>query len=462
MSYVRRQRTKALLPSAALDPNSARRFQSWKAFLTPKLRRVVEFLTSQGITMAGNLLYGFLCVRLLPIPDYAKYTVVFGFLATLSLLMDIGFSNTLLPLIGQRTDDRRLIADYVASLRQLAHWLFLAVAPAAIVVYPIIVRRQHWSLPVVAAMIAILLAAAWCARVGAAYGAVLIVRRDRKAWYRVQMTSSLGTLALLGVAWITHLLSGFCAMSINVVGMAYVATAYFLRARHLLGVRGVASREKQREIAHFVAPNLPGLIFYAFVGQISLFLITFFGRASAVASVGALTRLGQIFGLLGQMTPLLIEPYFAKLPAERVRRNYVGLIVVEVLVCGTVTGLARLFPGLFLWILGHKYSGLRYEVFLMMAIASLAYLSGVLWVVHNARLFVYWWGSISAIIWTIAIQILCIWKTDLSTIRGVLMMNLWTCCGTLAITIVIGFYGFRFGPRRKAEIPAIVSETGYA
>ena len=40
---------------------------SLKAFLAPKLQRVVEFLAAQGITMAGNLLYGLLCVRLLPI-----------------------------------------------------------------------------------------------------------------------------------------------------------------------------------------------------------------------------------------------------------------------------------------------------------------------------------------------------------------------------------------------------------
>jgi O-antigen/teichoic acid export membrane protein len=438
------------------------RLKPWKAFLAPKLQRIVEFLSSQGITMAGNLFYGFLCVRLLPISDYAKYTVVFGFLATLSLLMDIGFSNALLPLIGQRVDDRRLIADYVASLRQLGRWLYLAIVPAAIVIYPLIVKRQHWSRGEVAAMIAILLTAAWCARAGGAYGAVLIVRRDRKAWYRVQMTSSLSTLALLGVVWATHLLTGFRAMLINLAGMAYVAIAYYLRARHLLGTTGVASREKRMAIVHFVAPNLPGVIFYAFQAQISLLLITYFGHATAVASVGALTRLGQVFALFGQMTPLLIEPYFAKLPANRVKRNYLGLLVVEVLFGAGVTGLARLFPGLFLWVLGPKYSSLRFEVFLLMAIASLSYLYSVLWSVHNARRFVYWWNSIATIIVTLATQIFCIWKTDLSTIRGVLTMSLWMWSGMIAVIVAAGIYGFAFGPRRIAETPTIVTETDYA
>src|SRR5580704_5537653 len=188
------------------------RLQPWKAFVAPKLPRVVEFLSSQGITMAGNLLYGSLCVRLLPIQEYAKFAVVFGLLGTLSLLMDISFSSALLPVIGERIDDRQLIADYVASLRQLAHWLYLLIAPVTVVVFPIFVHRQQWSWRVVAAMVAILLLASWCSRVSGAYGAVLIVRRDRKSWYRAQMISSLCTLALLGVVYALHALNAFSAV----------------------------------------------------------------------------------------------------------------------------------------------------------------------------------------------------------------------------------------------------------
>ena len=438
------------------------RIQHWKASLAPKLRRVIEYLRMQSITMAVNTLYGFLCVRLLPIPDYAKYVVVYGFLGTLSVLMDVGFSGTMFPLIGERVDDKRVIADYVASLRQLAHRVFLVVAPVAIVAYPLIVRRQHWSWQAVMGMLAILLTAAWCARVNSAYGVVLIVRRDLKWWYRAQMASSLGTLVLLGAAWALHVLNAFWAMFINVAGTAYLATAYYLRARHLLGIPGVATPEKRRAIVHFVTPNLPSIVFYAFQGQISLFLITFFGHVTAVASVGALTRLGQIFALFSQMSLLLIEPFFAKLPAARLKRNYLGLFAVVALMCAAITGLARLFPGLFLWILGHKYSGLRYEVFLMMATSSIAYLHGVLWIVHNGRRFVYWWNSVTTIVLTLAIQIVCIVKTDLSTIRGVLMMGLWTVVGTFAITVFTGIYGFANGPRRISETPAATPETDYA
>lgn len=401
--------------------------------------------------MAGNLFYGFLCVRLLPISEYAKFAVVFGFLGTLTVLMDISFSSTLVPLIGERIDDLQLIADYVASLRQLAHWLYIALAPATIVLYPLLVRKQQWSWHVVAAMVAILLLAGWYARIGAAYGTVLIVRRDRTAWYRAQMVSSLGTLALLGIVWATHTLNAFSAILINVAGITYVAGAYFVRARSLLGVIGRPSREKRKEIIHLALPGIPSAIFYAIQGQIALLLITLFGRSAAVASVGALNRLARVFVLFAQMNPLLIEPYFAKLPAGRLKQNYIGLLVVEVAFCVFVVTLAGLYPEMFLWVLGPKYSRLHFEVFLVILIGSIGHLSEVLFIVHNARRFVYWWNSLLIIILTLAVQVLFIWKVDLSTVRGVLFLNLATALVTLPIILFAGIYGFVRGPRVTAD-----------
>ncbi len=142
--------------------------EGWSAFLGPKIQRVAEFLLWQGATMAGNLLYGFLCVRLLPIPEYAKFVVVFAIQGSLVVLMDVGITGSLVPLVGDRVDDLQLIADYVASLRKLAHWLFAIIAPIAIIVFPILVRNRHWSWQTVAFMVVILLVSVWFARIGGA------------------------------------------------------------------------------------------------------------------------------------------------------------------------------------------------------------------------------------------------------------------------------------------------------
>ena len=86
-----------------------------KAFLITKLQRALESMAAQGVTTAGNLLYGLLCVRLLSIDGYAKFSFLFAFQPSLFLLMDIGSTSALAPLIGERID------DFIEQLRSQAN-----------------------------------------------------------------------------------------------------------------------------------------------------------------------------------------------------------------------------------------------------------------------------------------------------------------------------------------------------
>src|ERR1017187_6684295 len=106
-----------------------------KSFLLPKFRQILNFLARQGIAMAGNMLYGLLCVRLLPVTEYAKFAVLFGFMGTLTVLLDAATMGTLAPLVGEETGNLKLIADYVASARKIALRMYLVVAPAAAIFF---------------------------------------------------------------------------------------------------------------------------------------------------------------------------------------------------------------------------------------------------------------------------------------------------------------------------------------
>jgi O-antigen/teichoic acid export membrane protein len=426
--------------------------ETWRAFLVPKGKSVAEFLAWQGITMAGNLLYGLLCIRLLPIGEYAKYVVVFAIQGSLIVLMDLGISGSLISLIGERIDDSQLIADYVASLRQLAYWLFAIAAPITVLAFPFLVRHRNWSWQVVAAMVVIVLFSAWFARVSAAYGAVLIVRRDRRYWYRAQMVYSLGTLALLGVFAAFHWLSAFAAILINVAGITWVALTYFRRAGQLLGTKGVASKEKRTAVIQLTLPSALSVICYSLQGQLPVMLITIFGRTAAVASVGALSRLGQLFALLSQMNPMLVEPYFAKLPKERLKTHYFGAVAAATGFGLVVVALARIFPEAFLWILGPKYAQLRFEVSLVMIAGSMGLVGGIMATINGARRFVYFspilWGNIFLIL----MQAAFIWKFDMSTVKAVLWFNIVSGLPSLAVVIYTALYGFARGGRRIVGI----------
>lgn len=436
--------------------------QSAKAFLLPKLHRVVEFLISQGITTIGNMLYGFLCIRLLPMEEYAKFVVVFSIQASLMILLDVGISGTFVPLIGDRIDNNQLIADYLASLRQVAHWLFAIAVPITIFGYPLLVRNRHWSWQTVTAMVVIVLVSAWFARVGAAYGAVLIVRRDRSRWYQAQMVASFGALALLGLFVLAHWLTAFAAILISVGRVIVTAAIYYTRAQKLLGVKGVPSREKRSTAIQLSLPAVPSVIYYALGGQISVFLITYFGRTSAVASVGALGRLGQIFALLTPINGILVEPYFARLPRQQLKSHYL-MAVCGAGACGAgLVVFARVFPGLFLWVLGPKYAGLQTEVVLVMVSGAIGLLGGVVAAINGSRRFIYYSFVLADNIATLILQAIYIWRVDLSTVKAVLWFNIFTMFPTLATGAITAFYGFARGGRAIREtlsVPDAVEMT---
>ena len=428
---------------------------SARAFFLPKLRRIAEFLVSQGITTAGNVIYGLLCVRLLPIGEYAKFVVVFSVQASLMILLDVGISGSFIPLIGERVDDSKLIADYLASLRQIAHWLFAVAVPVTIVAYPLMVRNRHWSWQIVTAMVAIVLVSAWFARVGAAYGSVLILKRDRQRWYRAQMFTSFGAVGLIGVFAFLHWLGAFVAILISVGRGIAIAAIYYSRAGTLLGVKGNPSRNKRKAIVHLTLPAIPSVIYYALGGQISVFLITIFGHTAAVASIGALTRLGQIFALVQPINGILIEPYFARLPREQLRSHYL-MAVASAAVCGVaLVALARTFPGLFLWVLGPQYARLQAEVVLVILSGAIGLIAGVMASINGSRRFIYYSFVLVDIFLTLILQAVYIWKVDLSTVKAVLWFNIVTMIPTIAVAILTTLYGFARGGR-------CITEAAYA
>lgn len=420
-----------------------------KAVLIPKARQVLQFLTKQGIAVSGNLIYGLLCVRLLPVPEYAKFAVLFGYMGSLTVLLDIGVSGTLAPLVGEQVGNRQLIADYVASIRRIALQLYLAVAPVAILVFVLLVHKRRWGFAVIAQMVCVLLVTAWFARVSASYGSVLILRRDRACYYRAQIVGSLGSLALLLVFWAMHRMSIYVCILLNVAQILYIATAYYRRARYLLGTEGAPSLQKQKAIVRLAMPNIPSSLFYAIQGQVTLMLITVFGHNSdSVANIGALSRLGQILAFFSQMNPILVEPFFAKLPAARLKRTYLMAVGLVTVFAAGFASLAFLFPSVFLWILGPHYSQLYLEVGLVVLASAIQYIGGFLWVVHTSRRFVYWWSNVATIILTLSVQSVFIWKLDLSSIRNVLILNLASTCVSLCVSVACGIYGFTKGPQK--------------
>jgi hypothetical protein len=117
------------------------------------------------------------------------------------------------------------------------------------------------------------------------------------------------------------------------------------------------------------------------------------------------------------------------------------------------------FPQSLLWVLGPQYSNLRFEVQLAVAASAVSFFSSVMWCIHTARKFVYWWNVGLSIGLTLVVQALFIAKIDMSTVRGVLWLTIATNVASLFINVLSGAYGFIKGPRETEEKHVIVPDN---
>jgi len=418
----------------------------WDA-LHSKSRIILEFFKGQGLAIVANVLYGLVCVRALGYGDYAQYSVLFGFMGSLNILLDIGASNSLAPIVGHRNNDLEFVSRCVSSIRLFSKKVFLWMMPCAIVFYLLLIKRQHWGARTAVLMVVALTVAGWLSRVSATYGVVLLLLRERRTYYKIQTLGAVGSLALLGVVVALHRVSIVWAVLFNLGQMLYIAYSNFRVVKGLVP-HSRPSLEIVASARRLIMPSVPNIIFYALQGQVGLVLVVLFGHGvKSVASLGALNRLNQMFLLFNQMNPILVEPFFARLESRRVPRYYLlGLLLVGGI--AVLVMLAVYFvPEVFLFPLGPKYMNLQYEAFLVAAGTAIRFVHGFLWVINSSRRFVYWWNNILVIVLSVLIQAWYLCFADLSNIRTVLGLSVAIGCGEFLVTVATSIYGFTVGPR---------------
>src|SRR5207237_1092925 len=137
---------------------------------------------------------------------------------------------------------------------------------------------------------------------------------------------------------------------------------FLLRAHAAKGVdlKANENADDRREIVRLIKKLAANSLFYCFQGQITVFLISFFGRhAASVAEVGALGRLAMIFTVLMNLLTNIFVPAFARCHYKRkLHWLYAAIVGGVVLFSLAVLAGAAFFPGEFLFVLVNLISPL--------------------------------------------------------------------------------------------------------
>ncbi len=404
-----------------------------------------DFVLGQGAMQGVGVLVGLFLVRNLSVSDYAKFGLAAGFQFTTSVLMDLGYASTIIPLVGDRLSDRALVGRYVREAKSHRDRAFWALAPLAAIAFLYITYRQRWAWPTQIILLFSVLLALYSSGPASYYGAPLILYRRLRAFYIPQSVSAFFRLLIYIVLRPLGALNAWSAAVLNALNIT--ANGFLLKRRSLQSIEWPQSTDPaiRKEIRDYILPASPAILLGAFHGQIALFLIGVWGSTVNIAQVAALGRLTQVFSVMLTFNIVIIEPYVARLPRQRLLATYFKLIAIASAGCTAISLFSFFFPGIFLWPLGPKYAPLRNLIGWVVVTVCINYLAGLIWIMNRSRKWVFWRGTIAEVGLLALVQIGFLMIFGVRSTRDAVLFNFASSFCYLAAHTYIAIHGFRKG-----------------
>ncbi len=383
-----------------------------------------KFVGVQLFVQAVGILSGFLLVRLLTKEDYAYFTIANGMLGMMAVLSDNGISSGLTSIGGKVHADRQqfgqLINTAIGLRKTLGACALLLVTPALVWM---LFRNQASPSQITSLTLAVL-ACFWLQMGIGVYSVVPRLALQTNRIQSLDLASAAARLALLGIAAISFLNA---TVAISIAAFALLIQWWMLQRwiPDLVARDAPQNPQHRAEILSIVKQQTPNTLYFCVQGQISLWLISIFGNTQNVAEMGALGRLTVIFTVVTSVLNSLIVPRFARIQdPKQLRRLYIN-VCIGLLAFGLILVVAAwFFPTQILWLLGSNYSGLETALLLSLVSGILSAVVGSMYTLNASR---GWIVSPSLAISTgIIQQIILISILDISTLAGVLWMNILT------------------------------------
>ena len=394
---------------------------------------LLKFTSIQVIVQTLGFAAGILIVRGLPKREYAFYTIGNTMLATILLLADSGISSALTAIGGRVWQDSHRLGSLLTTAlllrRQLAMLTVFAVVPVLIW----LLRQNGANALVTVGLVLAVLAGSGLELITRIYAVVLRLRSEIRQIQNQALMAALVKLAAVGIA----LFIFFNAIvAIATVVLGYAVQFWMLRrwVSREIDTSAPGDPAMRSEIIAVLRRQGPHSVYYCLQGQITVWLISVFGNSESVANVGALGRLVAVFALLSTVMIEVVLPAFARIrSANQLRRRYFQILFGYSAISALSVGVVAMFPGQILSVLGRQYSDLRSDGILMAACAVVSTISGLLWAINSSRA---WIVSPAVLIpCTIAVQATLASILDLSTVRGVLLLTMYSWVPSIVLSL---------------------------
>ena len=409
------------------------------------IRLLSEYTAAQAVIQLLGVAAGLLIVNLLPVREYALYTFALSVFTFLTVFSDLGVSSALLYFRRGTRIGQVLFTPYIRAALRLRHALLVFGAIGGLSFMAIIGPERGFSVTEIAAAGTVMVAAAWF-QIGASVN-VLLLRLEgsyQKSYVAEALGNAIRLLAVAGM-WIMGAPAAWLAMSTSAAGA--LVTKYAASPKPEPNAEAPPADATQgksspvRGIISYVLPTSLGAAYFSIQAPLVVWLSAYFAGTESVAEVGALGRLGIIFGLLSGFMGAVLLPRLSAITDDALyRRRYFETWAVLAAFGLAVIAIGYAFPDWLLLLLGDAYSGLGDGVLLIAASSVLGTWVGYCVGINNSR----GWVRHQPIVLAAyaGIQVALVFALDLSTTLGILRFALWSSLAALILQLVVNAIGF--------------------
>jgi hypothetical protein len=402
-----------------------------------KLASITAF--SQALIQAIGLISGVFIIRILPTREYAFYTLANTMLGTMTILADSGIGTGVMAQGGKIWQDKEKLGVVLATGLNLRKKFAIGSLIISVPILMILLHKHHASLLMSFFLVVAIIPAFFTTLSHTILEIAPKLRQDITPLQKNLIGVSIGRLLMLVS---TLFIFPWAAVAIIGSGVPMIWANIKLRkiSSGYADYHQKPDPEVSANIIKIVKRLSPTAIYYCASSQIGLWLISFFGSTAAVAQIGALGRLSIILTLFSVLYNTIVAPRFARLPDKRaiLFARYMQTQISLLLLSGSVIFLVWAFPSQILWILGSKYSNLQTALLLNIVGSCLGLITGISFTLYTSR----GW-AINPLI-SIPINIVAIIVGALlfhvSTITGVLLLNIWTSVVQVIMNTIYSFY----------------------
>jgi hypothetical protein len=324
------------------------------------------------------------------------------------------------------------------------------VLPLGAVAFFVLTATRGWGAAVQLGLFATVALGVFARTMVDVFALPLLMNDAYRSYYAPQISTAAGRLGAFGVLELTRGLTSITALLVNGLTSLVNGILYQRSGADRGTLPPDVDPERTREIRRMAAPVLPGLVFFAFQGQITVLLASVFASTQSLAEVGALARLGALFSILGAVVSVLVAPRFPQLPRERLVRRSAAVVAAAGAVASVLSLTAFVAPQPLLFLLGPAYDGLHVEVAWFVVAASVMFVADVLYAVNLARRFVWWWATGLSIGLILVTQLASATVLDLGSTLDLQYFAALTSAAACAAQVVTLVSGLRRGPRALA------------